>query len=110
MQSDIRSKDSKKCKYEIGITITDKEITASNFTRFDDEFIARFYYLIQNYSEGASASEISNRAGVSETARFRELAEAQEVLGGEGRSVRGFVSQIDNHCLIFKFIESYFNM
>lgn len=79
-----------------GVTITDTEIMASNFSETNplatDEFCALATFLIENYSNGTPTTTLSHRGRTSAIDKFRTLEGVQIQNGGSGVSVRGFLS------------------
>lgn len=79
-----------------GVTITDTEIMASNFSETNplatDEFCALATFLIENYSNGTPTTTLLHRGRTSAIDKFRTLEGVQIQNGGSGVSVRGILS------------------
>ena len=74
---------------KLGVTITEDEITSSNFDKehiSDKDFNTLATYLLRGFNHGNAETTLHNARRAQENGKFSELPEGESLLAGDGGS------------------------
>ncbi len=96
---------------KLGLTVTNKEISTSNFTELSDEdFNALVPYLLRGFNNGNAQATLQNARRMAEANNLGALAETESVLAGDGggRIWSGAIEQRTNYSTYYEARKEYY--